>query len=49
MRTCRLLLLAVESMRAELSALVAKYSPERVAVVLGASNTGIDEAQSYVD
>ena len=49
MRACRLLLLAVESMQAELSALVSKYSPERVAVVLGASNTGIDEAQSYVD
>lgn len=49
MRSCRLLLLAAESMREELSKLAAKYSPERVAVVLGASNTGIDEAQDYVD
>ena len=49
MRANRLLLLAVENMRAELEAFVARHGADRVAVVLGASNTGIDEAQRYVD
>jgi 3-oxoacyl-[acyl-carrier-protein] synthase-1 len=49
MRACRLLLQAAEDMRTEFSALVERYSPERVAVVLGASNTGMDEAQNCVD
>ena len=49
MRANRLLLLAVENMRAELDAFVARHGAHRVAVVLGASNTGIDEAQRNVD
>ncbi len=49
MRANRLLLLAVENMRAELEAFVARHGAHRVAVVLGASNTGIDEAQRHVD
>ena len=49
MRANRLLLLAVQSMRAELEAFVARHGAHRVAVVLGASNTGIDEAQRHVD
>ena len=49
MRADSLLLLAVENMRAELEAFVARHGAHRVAVVLGASNTGIDEAQRYVD
>ena len=48
MRTNRLLLLAVQNMRAELESFVARHGAQRVAVVLGASNTGIDEAQRYV-
>ena len=49
MRTDRLLLHAVNAMRPVLDALLAKYGPSRVAIVLGASNTGIDEAQTFVD
>ena len=49
MRANRLLLLAAENMRAELEAFVARHGADRVAVVLGASNTGIDEAQRCVD
>ncbi len=49
MRTNRLLLHAVRNFRAELDAFLKSYPPERVAVVLGASNTGIDEAQRNVD
>jgi len=49
MRTNRLLRLAVENFRTELDAFFVRHSPERVAVVLGASNTGIDEAQCNVD
>ena len=49
MRANRLLQLAVENVRAELEAFVARHGARRVAVVLGASNTGIDEAQRHVD
>ena len=49
MRANRLLLLAVQNLRAELEAFVARHGAHRVAVVLGASNTGIDEAQRHVD
>lgn len=49
MRANRLLLHAVRNMRAELDDFLARYAPDRVAVVLGASNTGIDEAQRHVD
>lgn len=48
MRANRLLLHAVQNMRAELESFVARHGAQRVAVVLGASNTGIDEAQRYV-
>ncbi len=49
MRTNRLLLHAVQNFRTELDAFLKAYPPERVAIVLGASNTGIDEAQRNVD
>ena len=49
MRTNRLLLHAVRNLRAELDAFLVRHAPDRVAVVLGASNTGIDEAQRHVD
>ena len=48
-RTNRLISLAVENSRAEFEAFVARYGADRVAVVLGTSNTGIDEAQRHVD
>lgn len=50
-RSCRLLrhaLLSDGFMEAA-KRLVAKYGAERVAVVLGDSTTGIDEAQNYID
>ena len=49
MRANRLLRLAVENFRFDLDAFFARHDPARVAVVLGASNTGIDEAQRNVD
>ena len=49
MRACRLLKLAVESLGPELDAVRARVAPERLGIVLGASNTGIDEAQACVD
>lgn len=49
MRANRLLLQAVQNIRAELESFVARHGADRVAVVLGASNTGIDEAQRHVD
>jgi len=48
-RANSLLLHAVEQFRPELDGFLGRYAPERVAVVLGASNTGIDEAQRHVD
>ncbi len=48
-RSCRLLLHAVNNGGGAFERLVAKYGADRVAIVLGASNTGIDEAQGYVD
>lgn len=47
LRANRLLLHAVRNMA--LDGFLARHAPERVAVVLGASNTGIDEAQRHVD
>lgn len=49
MRSCRLIELAITQMRGALDALVAKYGRKRVGVVIGASNTGIDEAENFVD
>lgn len=49
MRTNRLLLLAVQNMQTELASFLERHGADRVAIVLGASNTGIDEAQRNVD
>ena len=49
MRACRLLKLAAAGLRAELDELRARVAADRIGIVLGASNTGIDEAQRYVD
>lgn len=49
MRTNRLLKLAVDAVRVRLDALVSAYGPDRVGIVLGASTTGIDEAENHVD
>ncbi len=49
MRACRLLELAIGGMRDELAAAIARHGAARVGVVLGASNTGVDEAESFVD
>lgn len=49
MRTNRLLLHAVQSFRTAIDSFLARYGSSRVAIVLGASNTGIDEAQRNVD
>ena len=49
MRANRLLLHAVGQFRAKLDAFLRRYGASRVAIVLGASNTGIDEAQRHVD
>ncbi len=49
MRANRLLLLAVTNMQSELNKFVSRHGPDRIAIVLGASNTGIDEAQRNVD
>ena len=48
-RTNRLLALAVESTREKLDAIVARHGADRVGIVLGASDTGIDEAENFVD
>ncbi len=48
-RSCRLLLHAVRNGNGAFEGLVSKYGVDRVAIVLGASNTGIDEAQNFVD
>ena len=48
-RSCRLLLHAVRSASGTFERFVSRYGPDRVAIILGASNTGIDEAQSFVD
>ncbi len=47
MRANQLLTLAIES-ESKFSALVNKYGPARVGIVLGASNTGIDESEKYL-
>jgi len=48
-RSCRLLAWAVEDMKPHLAAAFARYGRDRVAVVLGASNTGVDEAENHID
>lgn len=48
-RSNRLLKLAVDGARGAFAALAAKYGADRIGVVLGASNTGVDEAEVFVD
>ena len=48
-RSCRLLAWAVRDLGGKLDASLGKYGKDRVAIVLGASNTGVDEAQSLVE
>lgn len=48
-RSCRLLAWAVARLQIPLGAFLARYGRDRVAVVLGASNTGVDEAQNFID
>jgi len=48
MRCSGLLALAADGIRAYIGRLLSKYGAERVGIVLGASNTGIDEAQRYI-
>ena len=48
-RSCRLLAWAVENMRESLDGFLGRYGKDRVAIVLGASNTGVDEAQTLVE
>jgi 3-oxoacyl-[acyl-carrier-protein] synthase-1 len=49
LRANRLLGLAVDGARGAFAALVEKYGADRVGIVLGASNTGVDEAERHVD
>lgn len=46
MRSCQLVRHALTD---ELRSAVARFAPERVAIILGASNTGIHEAQGFVN
>ena len=47
-RTVRLLMFAAESLKDDIGKLVEKYGKDRIAIVLGSSNTGIDEALRHV-
>ncbi|MCR4917849.1 MAG: beta-ketoacyl-ACP synthase [Alphaproteobacteria bacterium] len=44
-----LLLAALEQLTPAISALKSNYSPDRIGIVLGASNTGIHEAQHHIN
>ncbi len=48
-RSCRLLAWAVKRFGDGLGEFISRYGRDRVAVVLGASNTGVDEAQGFID
>lgn len=48
-RSCRLLAWAVADMKPQIEEALSRYGRSRVAVVLGASNTGVDEAETYFD
>lgn len=48
-RSCRLVAWAVADMKPQIDAAIARYGRNRVAVVLGASNTGVDEAEYHID
>ena len=47
-RTVRLLMFAADSLKDDIGKLVEKYGKDRIAIVLGSSNTGIDEALRLV-
>lgn len=47
-RNNRLLLAALDQIRPQVDAAVARYGAERVAVILGTSTSGLDEADRYV-
>lgn len=49
MRTNRLLALASDALKNEIESLVARYGRDRIGIVLGSSNTGIDEAEGFID
>ncbi len=49
LRANRLLDLAVRSETGRFSSLLSRHDPKRVGIVLGASNTGVDEAENFVD
>lgn len=49
LRTNRLLKLAVSSSSDKFDTLRARYGAARIGIVLGASNTGVDEAERFVD
>ena len=49
LRANMLLKMAVDAERGRFAALVGKYGAKRVGIVLGASNTGVDEAERHVD
>ena len=49
MRANQLLKLAVSNFKDDLDAFFVRHDAARVAIVLGASNTGVDEAQRHVD
>lgn len=48
-RSCRLLAWAVKNLGGKLDRCLEKYGKDRVAIVLGASNTGVDEAQTHIE
>jgi 3-oxoacyl-[acyl-carrier-protein] synthase-1 len=48
-RSCRLLAWAIRDMGGRIDAALSRYGRKRMAIVLGASNTGVDEAQRHID
>jgi 3-oxoacyl-[acyl-carrier-protein] synthase-1 len=48
MRFYDLMLAAIEQIKPEIENLKSKYSPARIGIVLGASNTAVHEAQKYI-
>ena len=48
-RSCRLLAWALKNLGGRLDDFLARYGKDRVAIVLGASNTGVDEAQTHIE
>ena len=48
-RSCRLLAWALKNMGSKLDEFLSRYGKDRVAIVLGASNTGVDEAQTHIE